>query len=129
LDVLGAIILFLGLFPFAVDLGIEGVGLAQIMTWLVGLTLLVLGAYVVVFALVHRDRPRTLLRDIGVRLGMTGLVMSAAAALADIMGFGSHGMGTSFLFGWVQVVGMLVGFVVAAIGVLIYGLAGSYEHN
>lgn len=129
LDVLGAITLFLGLFPFAVDMDTEGVGLTQIMTWLIGLSLLVLGAYVVVFALVHRDRPRTLLRDIGVRLGMTGLVMSAAATLADIMGFGSHGVGTGFLFGWLQVVGMLAGFVVAAIGVIIYGLAGSYEHD
>jgi hypothetical protein len=63
------------------------------------------------------------MRDIAVRLGMTGLVFSAAAMLADLMGFGSHVGGEGPLFGWLQAAGMLTGFVISAIGVFLYGAA------
>ncbi len=120
----GGVILFLGLFPSAIDAdNTPGIGLIQIVTMQVGLLLLVIGAYVVVYALVHRGRPRTLMRDIAVRLGMTGLVFSAAAMMADLMGFGSHVRGDGPFFGWLQAAGMLVGFVISAIGVFLYGAA------
>ena len=100
--VLGVMTLFLGIFPFAVNRNATpSIGLAQIVTMLSGLTLIVLGSYTVVYALVHRGRPRNLVRDIGVRLGMTGLVISMASALADIMGVGSHSSSSS-VFGVVQ---------------------------
>jgi hypothetical protein len=122
--VLGAVILFLGLFPFAVDADVaSGIGIVQIFTMLAGLFLLVLGAYVVVYAIVHRGRPRTLMGDIGVRMGMTGLVFAAAATLADVMGFGSHTAAEGPWFGWLQAAGMLIGFLISALGVLIYGMA------
>ncbi len=126
--VLGSVILFLGLFPSAIDVdNTPGIGLVQIIMMQVGLFFLVLGAYIFVYASVHRGRPRTLLRDIGVRLGMTGLVFSGAAMMADIMGFGSHptGTGAGPLFGWLQATGMLIGFGISALGVLIYGAARS----
>jgi len=126
LGCLGGVSLFLGLFPFSVNADITpGIGLTQIAGMLVGLVLLVLGGYVIVFALMHRGRPRTLARDIGVRLGMTGLVFAIAATLADVMGFGSHNeLNGGMLFGWVQGAGMLAGFLISAIGVLVYGAAG-----
>ncbi len=121
--VLGGVILFLGLFPGAVDAdGTPGIGTAQILAILTGLSLLVLGAYIVVYAMIHRGRPRTLVRSIGVRMGLTGLVFAAAATLADIMGFGSHTGNSGPLLGWLQAVGMLVGFAFSALGVLIYGM-------
>lgn len=124
LVMVGGVVLFLGLFPFAADIdATPGVGIAQILGILAGLFVLVTGAYVMVYALVHRGSPTTLLRDVGVRLGMTGLVFATAATLADLMGFGSHTGSGGFLFGWLQATGMLVGFVIAAIGVLIYGIA------
>ncbi len=123
--ILGGVTLFLGIFPFAVNLNaVPGIGIVQIVTMLSGLSLIVLGSYVAVYAIIHRGRPRTLMRGIGVRLGMTGLVVSAASALADVMGFGSH-TGGGLLFGWLQATGMLFGFLLAMVGVLIYGLARS----
>ncbi len=124
--VLGGGILFMGLFPAAIDAdNTPGIGLVQILAMQVGITLLVVGAYVVVYALVHRGRRRTLMRDIAVRMGMTGLVCSAAATMADLMGFGSHTSSSGPLFGWLQAAGMLVGFVISAIGVFVYGAARS----
>ena len=121
--VMGVMTLFLGVFPFAVNQNATpNIGLAQILTMLTGLTLVVLGSYCVVFALVHRGRPRNLLRDIGVRLGMTGLVVSIASALADVMGVGSHSS-SAIVFGFVQGLGMLTGFLIAMGGVLIYAIA------
>lgn len=124
--VLGGVVLFLGLFPAAVDADTTpGIGIAQILAALGGLSLIVLGAYVVAHALFHRGRPRTLLGDIAIRMGLTGMVLSAAAALADTLGFGAHAGSTGPFLGWLQATGMLVGFGIAALGVLIYGMARS----
>jgi hypothetical protein len=124
--VLGGITLFLGLFPFAVGLDdTPGTGVTQIVIIVIALFLIILNAYLIVFALVHRGRPRRLLRDVGLRLGMSGLVFVAAAALADIMGFGSHSSGGGPMLGGLQAAGMLAGFVLSAIGVIIYGSARS----
>jgi len=119
---LGSVLLLLGLFPFAADLdSTPGVGVSQLAGIIGGLFFFVLGGYVVLYGVQHNGRPRTLLRDVGVRLGMTGLVVSAASALADTLGFGTHTSGT--LLGAVQATGILVGFAISALGVLIYGLA------
>ncbi|NLH09131.1 MAG: hypothetical protein GX484_16165 [Chloroflexi bacterium] len=122
--VLGAVVLFLGLFPGAVNADVTpGIGLVQIIGILTGLVLLVLGAYVVTRALIHRNGRRTLMRDIGVRLGLTGMVFAAAVTLADALGYGSHVGGS--VFGWLQTIGLLLGFGMAALGVIIYGMGGS----
>lgn len=123
---LGGIALFLALFPFAVGIDdTPGIGVTQIAVIVASLFLIVLDAYLIVFALVHRGHPRRLLRDVGLRLGMSGLVFVAAAALADIMGFGTHTSGAGPVLGELQAAGMLAGFVLSAIGVLIYGAARS----
>ncbi|GAB4468687.1 MAG: hypothetical protein Kow00124_03090 [Anaerolineae bacterium] len=120
--VLGVVVLFLGLFPGAAGaVETPGIGLAQISAILVGLGLFVLGAYVVLYAMIHVGRPRNLVRDIGVRLGVTGLLVAASATLADVFGFGSHTGEEGVLLGWLQAVGLLIGFLIAAIGVLVYG--------
>lgn len=117
--VAGGVSLGLGLFPYAADLeGTPGVGLTQLAAILAGLLLVIGGSYIVVRATLHYGRPRTLLRDVGVRLGMTGLLGAAASALADTLGFGSHK--NAAVFGWLQAGGMLAGFLLAAVGVLIY---------
>jgi cellobiose-specific phosphotransferase system component IIC len=124
--VLGGVILFLGLFPFSVGLDVTaGIGATQIVAMLTGLFLLVLGAYVVVYAVIHRGQERTLAHMIGVRLGLTGLVFASAAAFADLMGFGSHVSGEGAVFGWLQAAGMMTGFLISALGVLIYGITRS----
>lgn len=124
--VLGGVVLFLGLFPGAVDLdSTPGIGIAQMVGMMGGLILLVVGAYVVAHGLMPPRPGRSLLRDIGIRLGLTGMVFAAAATLADSMGFGSHSGSGGPLFGWLQTTGMLLGFLMAAAGVLIYGGARS----
>ncbi len=124
--VFGGVVLFLGLFPTAVDANVTpGIGITQILAMLAGLFLIVLGAYTVAYALFHQGRPRTLMGDIGIRLGMTGMVLASAATLADVMGYGSHMSAAGPLFGWLQAVGLLLGFGIAAPGVLIYGMVRS----
>jgi hypothetical protein len=124
LMVLGGIVLFLGLFPGAVDMdSTPGIGIAQMIGMMAGLLLLVAGAYVIARGLMPPNLGHSLLRDVGIRMGLTGMVFAAAATLADSMGFGSHSGGTGPLFGWLQTTGMLFGFVMAAAGVLIYGSA------
>lgn len=121
--VLGSVVLFLGLFPSAVDAdATPGIGLVQIIGILSGLVLLVMGAYIVTHGLIHRESRRTLLGDVGIRLGLTGMVFAGAVTLADAMGYGSHTGGP--VFGWLQTIGILVGFGMAALGVLIYGMGG-----
>lgn len=125
LMVLGGVVLGLGLFPSSIDAdATPGIGVVQIIAILGGLVLLVTGAYVVTRGLVHGgDRRRTLLRDIGIRLGLTGMVFAAAVTMADAMGYGSHSGGP--VFGWLQTIGILLGFSIAALGVLIYGMGGT----
>jgi hypothetical protein len=122
--VLGCVVLFLGFFPSAVGVAsMSGIGIVQIAAILTGLSLLVLGAYVAVYAMLHRGGRRTLMGDIGIRLGITGLVFAASATLADVMGFGSHGAEDGSFIGWLQAAGLLIGFLVSAIGVMVYGAA------
>ena len=118
--VLGGVILFLALFPFAVGIDrTPGFGIMQLFGMVLGLFTLISGAYLVMFS-VHRERPRTLMSDIGVRLGMTGLVFSAAATMADVLGFGSHTAGGDPVFGWFQALGMLIGFLISALLALFF---------
>ncbi|MBN1120113.1 MAG: hypothetical protein JXJ17_03470 [Anaerolineae bacterium] len=124
--VLGGVVFFLGMFPSAVDAdSVPGIGITQILAMLAGLFLLILGGYVVAFAMFRRGRPATLISSIGVRLGLTGMVFATAATMADALGFGSHSAGRGLLFGWLQAGGMLIGFGIAALGVLVYGMSRS----
>lgn len=121
--VVGVVATFMGLFPQAMTIdSTPGVGLGQIFIALIGLTLLTIGAYVFVYATWHRGRPRTLSQDVGIRLGMTGLTFAIAASLADVFGFGSHTLGTGLSFGRIQSIGTAIGFLMASLGVLIYGM-------
>jgi hypothetical protein len=121
--ILGGMTLFLGLFPFAADIdATPGFGPAQIFAILSGLVVLIVGAYVVVFSVIGQNRPYRLIHGVGIRLGLTGLVIAASATLADVMGFGSHTT-AAMTFGWLQEVGLLFGFLVAASGVIVYAMA------
>lgn len=120
--VLGGVAMFVGLFPGAMDIDITpGIGVTQIIIALTGLTLLITGAYVFVYATIHRGAPSTLSQDIGIRMGLTGLTFAVAASLADVLGFGSHSLSAGFTFGRIQSAGMAVGFIFAALGVVVYG--------
>lgn len=122
-SVTGAVATFMALFPSAMLSSLTpGIGLGQILLALFGLSLLVAGAYVFVYATWLRGRPQTLSQSIGIRMGLTGLTFAVAASLADVFGFGSHSLAGGFTFGEVQAAGMAIGFLIAALGVVIYGI-------
>ena len=54
-------------------------------------------------------------------MGLTGLTFAVAASLADVLGFGSHTLGTGLTFGRLQSIGMAIGFMLASLGVVVYG--------
>jgi len=124
---LGGIVLLIGLFPQLT--GIEptpGVGIVKISTILLGYSTFILGALIFVQSAFYPKRPHTLWQEIGVRLSLTGLVFSAFSAYADVLGYGSNppGPGQRPLLGIYQATGLVGGFLIAALGVLIFALSG-----
>ncbi len=125
--VLGGVVTLIGLFPSIT--GYEpspGIGILQIMVILTGFSLLILGVYIFAQATYYPGVKHNLAQQIGVRLSMTGLVISVAAGLADVLGYGSHPPGPDqrpFLGTW-QATGLIGGFVIASLGVLIFVLMG-----
>jgi hypothetical protein len=130
--VLGGVIAFMGLFPGVIGLDqAKGVGLFQMTVILLGFSLLISGAVWFVQANYYHGHPLTLGQEIGVRLSMTGLIIAIASGYADILGIGSHPpFGEErTLLGTVQVVGLVGGFVVASLGVMLFALSGDGDHE
>ncbi|MCS7072401.1 MAG: hypothetical protein NZM00_12920, partial [Anaerolinea sp.] len=125
---LGIVLAVMGLFPGIT--GIRpgaGVGLVQFATILAGFILIDLGALIYVKFTLYVGRPANLIQQIGVRLSLTGLILSGMAGVADFLGFGSHPRTPEMdgLFGPLQTIGLVGGLTIAALGVLIYAAAGS----
>lgn len=101
-----------------------GFGLIQILGLLVGITLITWAG----FAWVARRRPPrrkgSLLADIGVRMGLTGLLACYVAGLADMIGVGTHrgpGFTRPFL-GPLQLGGFAIGLLTLGAGLMMYWL-------
>lgn len=127
LGALGMVIALIGLFPGIVGLEtVEGVGVLQVLVILTGFTVLFIAAYVFVKQTFYPGLPTTLAQDIGVRLTMTGLLVAAAAGLADVLGFGTHGpvIEGRPLMGRLQAIGFIGGFLIASAGVVIFAWFG-----
>lgn len=131
---LGVMMAFMGLFPGMTGLEpTPGFGIIQMLTVLTGFTLLMFGGLIYTKYAYYATKTATLAQQIGVRLVLTGLVLAAMSGLADLLGYGSHGPGFApgVLFGRLQATGFVASFFMAAIGVLIYALAGQPDdrHN
>jgi hypothetical protein len=64
---------------------------------------------------------RSLMADIGIRLGLTGLLACYVAGLADMVGVGTH-QASSFerpFLGPLQVVGIVIGVLGVLVGLLL----------
>jgi hypothetical protein len=124
---LGVVITLIGLFPGIAGLeAASGVGVLQVLVILLGFSLLFTGAYIFAKQRFFPGLPSTLAQDIGVRLTMTGLLFSAAAGLADVLGFGSHAPTKTqrpLLGNW-QAVAFIAGFLIASAGIVIFVLFG-----
>ena len=130
---LGLVLTLIGLFPLITGVEAQtGIGVLQILIVLLGLSLLVIGALIFVKATFYPTARRNLAQDIAVRLSLTGILMTSAAGLSDVLGFGSHTPGNEenlpYLGPW-QALGMVIGFVVASAGVMIFALMGPSEPN
>lgn len=127
LGVLGVVLTLMGLFPGVT--GVEptpGIGLVQVIMILTGLSLLIAGAFIYVKYTFYTYTPANLAQQIAIRLSMTGLLFSAMSSMADILGFGSNirTETSDILFGPWQALGLIGGFLIASLGVLIYALVG-----
>ncbi len=121
LIVFGFFVFVIGLFPELIRLGITpGIGLAQIGAFLLGITIMTLGAYLYAYSTRHRAMPRRLREDIGVRLMATGLVIAYAMGFADVLGIGSHFGAERPLLGPIQALGVAFGVVVLVFGIVMY---------
>jgi MFS family permease len=99
----------------------------QILVILSGMIVLIVGAFLFVQSAYYPGQKHNLAQQIALRLSMTGLVIASASGLADVLGFGSHPLGLENqrpLLGWWQTTGLIGGFVIASIGVLIFTLMG-----
>ncbi|MBI5958355.1 MAG: hypothetical protein HY866_06465 [Chloroflexi bacterium] len=126
---LGIVIALMGVFPGIVGLeATEGIGVLQVLVMLAGFSILFSSAYVFVKQTFYPGLPTTLSQDIGLRLTLTGLLIAAAAGLADVLGFGSHPSTAASrpLLGRLQVMGFIGSLLLASAGVMIFALFGPH---
>ncbi len=117
--IIGFIIYLLGAEPglFVLDRS-PVVGFVQIATFLVGLGFICLGGYICLAAL-WNGGPKTIASDIGLRLVSTGYVVAVVCGMADIFGLGSNNYPLVPVFGIYQQIGVLLGELIIAIGLVL----------
>jgi hypothetical protein len=93
------------------------VGFIQTSVFVGGLAVLCLGGYIGLIPF-WKNGERTIAADIGLRLVVTGFLISAVAGLADVVGMGTQPPPRIPFFGPWQATGVQVGQVVIAIGFL-----------
>jgi hypothetical protein len=132
ISLLGGVVTLIGLFPSVIGLEqASGIGILQMLVILIGFSILIFGAFIFVQSTYYAGVRHNLAQQIGVRLSMTGLLIATASGLADVLGFGSHPVGIEGqrpLMGTWQASGVLGGFAIASIGVIIFALMGHPEN-
>ena len=124
---IGLVILLVGLVVFTLGtnpavFGLDRspvTGFISITVLLIGLALICIGGYIAINA-TWNGTQKTILADIGIRLVATGYVIAVASALADIFGIGSHPFPGIPSFGFVQVIGVILGEFTIALGFLLF---------
>jgi len=91
-------------------------GFVQLSVFLIGLGLICIGGYIAIRSLWEKKQP-SIAADIGLRLVSTGYVITIFAAMADILGFGSHRRVP--YFGHLQATGVFIGEMFIAVGFLL----------
>ncbi len=121
---------FLGLALVVVAIVVElqslaltpGFGVVQTFLFLLGVTLLTFGSYVYLAGRRPAGTPRSLQADIGLRLSLTGLVLSYVCGFADLIRIGTH-VQPDFdrpFIGPLQLGGLLLGLAIIAAGMLLH---------
>lgn len=125
---LGVVLCLIALYPGITGLEPKpGIGILQVMIVLGGMLLIMSGALLFVKVGFYFKLPSTLAQRIAVRLSLTGILFSAASGLADVLGYGSNptaGVESFPILGSYQTGGMVIGFLIATLGVLLFGVRG-----
>lgn len=124
---LGVVTTLAGIFPGIIGLeAAEGIGVLQVLTILLGFSLMFTAAYIFAHQTFFAGLPTTLAQDIGIRLTLTGLLISAAGGLADVLSFGTHTSPeyTRPLLGPLQTAVFVGGLLIASSGVAVYATFG-----
>ncbi len=117
----GLLLMILGARPEWFDLSrTPAIGFLQILTFLIGLGFLTFGLYLRLLAAWQANGELPFRADLGMRLAATGYILAAVAALADVLGFGSHADPMKTYFGPWQYTGLVLGLALVALG---YGAA------
>ena len=113
----GFTMLIFGLKPEVFGLSTSlSVGFAQILTFLIGLGILIWGAIITLGAFWPKGN-QSLLADFGLRVIATGYIICVFTGLADAFGFGTNPLPDVFM-GGLQRRGVLIGMSVILIGLL-----------
>jgi hypothetical protein len=120
---IGVILTLLGFFVYVLGAAPEFfgldrspvVGFVQITVFLAGLGLICIGGYICLTTL-WRGHQRSISADIGLRLVMTGYVISVASGMADVFGLGNQPWPQIPSFGFWQSTGVLIGQGIIVIG-------------
>lgn len=117
LSFFGFTLLIFGLKPEVFGLSSSlSVGFAQILTFLIGLGVLIWGAVIVLGAFWPKGK-QSLLADFGLRVIATGYMICVFTGLADAFGFGTNPLPDVFM-GGLQRQGVIIGMGVVLIGFL-----------
>ena len=132
LSLLGWFVSLLGAAPEWLGLDRSpAVGYVQIAVFLVGLCIICTAGYIALAALWNGD-PISIASDIGLRLIATGFIIAVASGMADVFGFGSSIAPEVPMFGFWQMIGVLIGEAVIGIGFLLlipYHRTGNQPEN
>ena len=94
------------------------IGFVQIAVFLTGLGVICIGGYATLDGL-WNGTAKTIASDIGLRLVATGFVIAVACGMADVFGFGSETAPMVPNFGRWQMIGVLIGEAVIAVGFIL----------
>ena len=106
-----------------------GFGLVQILGILFGITLVAAAGFLFPAYRRPAGQEPSLLNEIGVRMGLTGLLACYVAGLADLVGVGTHrnpDFERPFL-GPLQLIGLVIGLGIVVTGLILYWLGCRME--
>jgi hypothetical protein len=128
LSVLGLVLIAISVWADLLGLDLTpGFGVFQVLGSLVGITFLTTAAYLFLAQGYQLGKERTLLADVGIRTGLTGLLTCYVSGLADLLGVGTH-QGARFerpFFGPLQIAGLVIGLFLILVGLVLFRLGRS----
>jgi hypothetical protein len=129
-SLLGLVLIAISVWADLIGLDLTpGFGVFQVLGSLLGITFLTTAAYLFLAQGHQLSKGRTLLADVGIRMGLTGLLACYVSGLADMLGVGTH-QGARFerpFFGPLQIAGLVLGLFLVLVGLVLFRLGRSRQ--